>query len=129
MSFSRLHGLIFILCLGSFMLFGCEAPKTETPALPTPKVDGNSVTLVSGSHQIDSISVEAATPDENAVTPITGRVTWDDDATVRVYTPVSGRVQKILGEVGERVDAGTPLVLVDSPDFGQSQSDAAKADS
>jgi cobalt-zinc-cadmium efflux system membrane fusion protein len=31
--------------------------------------------------------------------------------------------------VGQQVEAGTPLVLIDSPDFGQSQSDAAKADS
>ena len=110
-------------------LTGCQAPKTETAAPPTPKVDGNSVTLVPGSHQIDSITVEAAAPNQNAVTPITGRLTWDDDTTVRVYTPVSGRVQKILAELGQQVDTGTPLVLIDSPDFGQSQSDAAKADS
>ena len=110
-------------------LTGCQAPKTETTAPPAPKVDGNSVTLVPGSHQIDSITVEAAAPNQNAVTPITGRLTWDDDTTVRVYTPVSGRVQKILAELGQQVDTGTPLVLIDSPDFGQSQSDAAKADS
>jgi cobalt-zinc-cadmium efflux system membrane fusion protein len=129
MLYPRLRAFIFLVPVGALLLISCNAPKTEAPAPPTPKVDGNSVTLVPGSHQIDSITVESAIPNENAVTPITGRVTWDDDTTVRVYTPVSGRVQKILAEAGQQVDAGTPLVLIDSPDFGQSQSDAAKADS
>jgi cobalt-zinc-cadmium efflux system membrane fusion protein len=108
---------------------GCREAKTETAPPPAPKVDGDSITLVPGSQQIDSIAVDSATPNQDAVTPITGRLAWDDDTTVRVYTPVSGRVQKIFVDVGQQVKTGTPLVLLDSPDFGQSQSDAAKADS
>jgi cobalt-zinc-cadmium efflux system membrane fusion protein len=129
MSCLRFRAFVLWISMGTFVLTGCQAPETEAPAPPSPKVDGNSITLVPGSHQIDSITVESATPNENAVTPITGRVTWDDETTVRVYTPVSGRVQKILAEVGQQVQAGTPLATVDSPDFGQSQADAIKADS
>jgi len=83
------------IALGCVLITGCEAPKTEAPAPAVPKVDGNSVTLVPGSQQIDAISVEPAKPNEDAVTPITGRLAWDDDLTARVYTPISGRVLNI----------------------------------
>jgi cobalt-zinc-cadmium efflux system membrane fusion protein len=123
----KFRGLLALACI--LCLVGCQAPKTDAPSPPAPKVDGDSITLVPGSKQIDSISVEASEPDDKAVTPITGRLAWNDDATVRVYTPISGRVQKILAEVGQQVESGTPLALIDSPDFGQSQSDALKAES
>ncbi len=115
--------LSFVLLLG-----GCRAPQSETPPMTTAKVDGDSVTLEPGSPQIDLISVAEAIANRNAVTPLTGRLTWDDDTTVRVYTPISGRVIKIFAELGQKVNAGDPLVAIDSPDFGQSQTDAEKAD-
>lgn len=116
--------LSFVLLLG-----GCRAPQSETPPPATAKVDGDSVTLAPGSPQIDLISVAEAVANQNAVTPLTGRLTWDDDTTVRVYTPISGRVIKIFAEMGQKVNAGDSLVAIDSPDFGQSQTDAEKADS
>ena len=129
MSILRPRAVYFTIPVCALVLTGCQAPKTETPPPATPKIDGNSITLVPGSKQIDSISVEASVADDKAVTPITGRLTWNDDTTVRIYTPVAGRVQKILADLGQQVQAGTPLVLIDSPDFGQSQSDALKAQS
>jgi multidrug efflux pump subunit AcrA (membrane-fusion protein) len=44
-------------------------------------------------------------------------------AVVQVYSPVTGRVARLLVGVGERVVQGQPLALVSSPDVGASRSD------
>jgi cobalt-zinc-cadmium efflux system membrane fusion protein len=52
---------------------------------------------------------------------------WDDETTVRVYSPVAGRVVAITATLGERVAKDAVLVRIDSPDFGQAQADVRKA--
>ncbi len=49
----------------------------------------------------------------------TGRVTFDDLKVARVYSPVTGRVVKIEGELGKRVKKGDRLATIDSPDMGE----------
>jgi len=56
-----------------------------------------------------------------------GRLAWDDDVTVRIYSPVAGRVTAIPVEVNQRVVAGDALALLDSPDFGQALANARAA--
>src|SRR6185369_2264294 len=52
---------------------------------------------------------------------------WNEDKTVRVYTPFAGRVGRILAQPGERVRAGQPLAEIASPDFGQAQAETRRA--
>jgi cobalt-zinc-cadmium efflux system membrane fusion protein len=61
--------------------------------------------------------------------PLTGRLVWDEDATVRVFTPFAGIVRKLFVEVTQPVSKGMPLAEIQSPDFGQARSDARKATS
>ena len=46
---------------------------------------------------------------------------------MRVFSPVAGRVDTVLGVLGQPVTAGTPLARIASPDFGQAQADARRA--
>jgi cobalt-zinc-cadmium efflux system membrane fusion protein len=46
---------------------------------------------------------------------------------VRVFAPFAGRVVRIIAKVGDRVTQGQPLAEMMSPDFGQAQADARKA--
>jgi cobalt-zinc-cadmium efflux system membrane fusion protein len=57
----------------------------------------------------------------------TGRITWNEDYAVRVYSPVAGQVAKIVADVGQKVDAGDDLALLHSSDYGQALSDYLKA--
>src|ERR1700733_11061419 len=57
----------------------------------------------------------------------TGRVTWNEDYAVRVYSPVAGQVARIVADVGQKVDAGDDLALLHSSDYGQALSDYLKA--
>ena len=58
----------------------------------------------------------------------TGRLTFDDRRVTHVFSPVGGRVTRLLADLGQRVKAGQPLALIDSPDLGSALSDARKAE-
>ena len=113
-----------------FGLLGCTKDATvRVVELPAPKVDSDkaSVRFATNASQLASITVQAAQPRTLAVTHVTGRLYWDDDITVRVFTPVAGRVIALRADLGQAIPAGTPLAEIDSPDFGQALANARTA--
>ena len=56
-----------------------------------------------------------------------GRVTFDDLRVGHVFSPVTGRITKILAQPGQRVKKGESLCVIQSPDLGSAVSDMAKA--
>ena len=64
---------------------------------------------------------------EPLVEALNARISYDDNHTARVFTPLAGRVINISTEVGKQVKAGEPLLVLDSPDFAMADSDNAKA--
>ena len=117
------------LCLlAAFALAGCtkkEAPVADDSSAP--KVSGDEVTFAAGSPQLDSLTVETAQPRTVAVRHLTGRLYWNDDVTVRIFTPVGGRVSAVLADIGQTVSTGASLAEIDSPDFGQALAAARTA--
>ncbi len=110
------------------VVLGCGKEKPVTFARPPdPKVDGQKVVFLTNAPQLASISVQTVQPRTNAVTHVTGRLYWNDDATVRVFTPVAGRVTSIRVDLGAPIAAGTPLAEIDSPDFAQALANARTA--
>lgn len=59
--------------------------------------------------------------------PINGRVSYNENMTTRVTSPILGRVTELHAEVGDRVARGTKLVDIDSPDLATAQADEGKA--
>ena len=57
-----------------------------------------------------------------------GRVTFDDLRVSHVFSPVSGRITKILANPGQRVKKDQSLCVIVSPDLGQAFSDLAKGE-
>jgi cobalt-zinc-cadmium efflux system membrane fusion protein len=117
------------LCvLVAFTLAGCAKKESAPAADPAaPQVSGEEVIFAAGSPQLDSLTVEIAQPRTVAVRHLTGRLYWNDDVTVRVFTPVAGRVSAVLTDLGSPVSIGTPLAEIDSPDFGQALASARTA--
>jgi cobalt-zinc-cadmium efflux system membrane fusion protein len=109
------------------LLAGCRRPPPAPPAPPPPAVSGATVTFPPQAPQLASLSLEPAAARRLAITHLTGRLYWDDDVTVRVFTPVAGRVRKVDAELGEAVAPGAPLADLSSPDFGQALADARTA--
>ncbi|HTP26828.1 MAG TPA: efflux RND transporter periplasmic adaptor subunit [Anaeromyxobacteraceae bacterium] len=56
-----------------------------------------------------------------------GRFAFDDDRVSHVFSPVTGRVTRVLAQLGQRVRKGTPLAAIVSPDVGSAVSDEVKA--
>ena len=101
---------------------------TKTDEFPGPQVEGDHVVIAEGSPQLAALSLDEARPRSTPVRQYTGRLAWNDDVTVRVYSPVAGRVRDVKVNVGERVTGGQTLATISSPDFGQAQADARAAD-
>ena len=59
---------------------------------------------------------------------IGGRLAFDDLRVSHVFSPVGGRVTRVLATLGQRVVKGTPLLAISSPDVGQAGADAVKAE-
>ncbi len=112
------------------LLSGCD-PKAKSSAaaspLPAAKVEKETVTMATDAPQMSSLGFETARSRAATTARFTGRLTWDDEVTVRVFSPVAGRVREIRPVLGGRVESGDVLATVASPEFGQAQADARKA--
>ncbi len=120
--------LLFAICVlvALVLLTGCKE-KAENTAQPRPSVHGADVSFPAEAAAIQRIAVERASPPVERDVVLPGRLTWDEERTVRVFPPFAGRVTRILAQVGEKVRAGQPLAEIASADFSQAQADARKA--
>ncbi len=123
----RMRPIAVPLCALACALAGCSEQQAREPA-PQAKVEKNAVVFAPSSPQVATIlSVPAAARTE-AVVRFNGRLVWDEDRTVRVFSPLAGRVQSIAVRAGDTVKAGQPLAVLASADLGQAQSDARRAE-
>lgn len=113
--------------LSLLAILGCQKEQPTTPEPPAPKVEGETVSFPDHAPQLEFIKVQAAQPRALALTHLTGRLSWDDDLTVRVFTPVAGRVVAIRADLGDVLAVGAPLAEIDSPDFSQALANARTA--
>ena len=127
-SLETLCALIFAICVlvALFLLAGCEHHNTAA-ADPKPEVKGQSIVFAPTASAVQRLAAEKVEAPFERELALPGRLTWNEDRTVRVFPPFAGRVTRILVRVGDRVVAGQPLAEILSPDFGQAQSEARKA--
>jgi len=101
---------VFAVCilLALLLLAGCER-KPEPPPEVKPLVQGSSVKFPGQSPAVQRIAVErVASPGESDLV-LPGRLTWNEEATTRVFPPFAGRVLRILVRPGDAVRAGQAL--------------------
>jgi cobalt-zinc-cadmium efflux system membrane fusion protein len=72
---------------------------------------------------IRRVTVEAFAP----TTTAEGRIALDDDRTVAVFSPYSGRVTRILARAGDIVAAGAPLFAIQASELSQAENDLISA--
>ncbi len=131
MKYMRIVSLAFLALPSAaalLLVLGCHQARQPSEAAEA-KVTGDVVTMSANSPQCAALTVEPVGPEQPAFVPLTGRLVWDDDATVRVFTPFAGIVRKLLVDVNQPVTRGTSLAVLQSPDFEQAQADARKAES
>lgn len=110
------------------LVAGCHRAASPEPT-GDPKVAGEKISFPADSTQLASLELAPVESRAPASTELSGRLTWNDDVTVRIFTPFAGRVRKITADIGQSVEKNSSLAEVESPDFGQAQADARKAES
>jgi cobalt-zinc-cadmium efflux system membrane fusion protein len=95
---------------------GVQVPTGEVWLTPAQVKEG----------KIDVETVTEHDVDDTLVT--SGSVALEDTRTGHVFSPVSGRVVRILAELGARVKKGDALAIIESPDIGSAVSDVHKAE-
>lgn len=119
---------LFVVALATTLLAGCGKTAVESP-VTDPTVSDNRISFPENGSKLTGIR---STPVEMQPVPLNrlnGRLTWNEDRTVRIYTPFTGRVERILVQAGQTVTRGQALAVIASPDFGQAQADARRAES
>ncbi len=125
----RLSAILPLILTGALapLLAGCQRAAVQGP--PEPKVEGETVVMGTNCPQLASVNVEPVETAQPSFVPLTGRLVWDEDVTVRVFTPFAGIVRKLFVDINQPVSRGAPLAQVQSGEFAQALSDARKADS
>jgi cobalt-zinc-cadmium efflux system membrane fusion protein len=108
-------------------LAGCGRPAVKTEEAPVVQTAGTQVTFPKNAPQLGFLVSQAAEPRRLAVTHLTGRVYWSEDSTVRIFSPVMGRVTAVRVDIGQPVAVGAALAEISSPDYGQALADARTA--
>jgi len=116
-----------ILALVPALLAGCQPSSGPPGGAPASRVEGEKIVLPEGSPHWASLTLEPVEPVKPCPLTLNGRLIWDDNVTVRVFSAFAGRVRQILVEPGQTVAQNDPLAMIASPDYGQAQADARKA--
>ena len=66
---------------------------------------------------------------EPLLEPLSGKVTYDENYTARIASPVAGRAVKIEVQPGDGVKAGAALAWIDSPEYATAMADVRKGES
>ena len=108
------------LGLGSY-LYGRPADSSAKPAAPTGAFRPMPA-------QWATLKVtEVATMTFRAEQVTDGKIAINGDRTTPVYSPYSGRVTKIIANLGDHVKQGDPLLALEATEFSQAQNDLIAA--
>jgi cobalt-zinc-cadmium efflux system membrane fusion protein len=113
--------------LAVLLLSACDKPAPSSTPESGPRITADTISFPANDPQLKSLQVSIVQPPRERELLLPGRLVWDEDRTVRIYTPYAGRVGRILVQAGQKVSAGQALAEIMSPDFGQAQADARKA--
>lgn len=115
--------------LGMFYLPARVQPVAESPvATPVPAKPSNELHYAPDSPAMNAIRLMTTTDvPRPAGVPANGRLTYDEDITARVSSPIAGRVIRMQAQIGDRVGKDSVLSEIDSPDLASAQADVAKA--
>ncbi len=101
------------------------APAMKTPALHRV---GERVTVPDGSPLRAKLVIEPVAEHSIQRDLVLPAVVEADPAhLIKVLPPLAGRVTQLKVQLGERVQAGQPLVVIDSPDLGTAYADYDRA--
>lgn len=129
MKFEQWRAALMAAAIGAVALVSACGDGDAKPDIARPRLESGQIVFPEGSPQVASFATDAVKQSGPLPLRLTGRLVWDENRTVRLFPPFAGRVLQILVKTGERVSKGQALAKLASPDFGQAQADARRAQS
>ena len=120
--------LTYCLLLSIALLTACsESTDKKSAVLATPRIPGI-VQLASDSPKKAYIKTTKLNLTQHPLMePLTGKITYNENVTSRISSPVAGRVVSSPLPLGSIIETGANLLELDSPDVANAESDFAKA--
>ena len=88
----------------------------------------NEIKYPDGAPQLSALKVEAAIEAPLPLAePLNGRISYDEDVTARISSPIAGRIVSLKAAAGDTVKSGQVLVNIDAPDLAAAVADTRKA--
>jgi cobalt-zinc-cadmium efflux system membrane fusion protein len=111
------------LTLPAVVVAGPKAAQAQHANKPE-----NEVVLKENSAQEANLKIEPVTEMIAPTTePLNGKISFDENYTSRISSPLLGRAVKVQAQLGDHVKAGQALLTIDSPDLGSAIADYRKA--
>lgn len=105
---------------------GAPDKASAAPAL----APAGQVTFAANAPQLSSLKIVVPTAVPLPVSaPVNGRITYDENLTARISSPIAGRVTALHAEAGDVVRRGYVLARIDAPDLATAEADWRKAKS
>lgn len=124
----RLHRLVSLVSVAlAATLAACSKEPLPKPQAAKPMMKDDRLVFPTANGPLTTMVVEPVKAAQPGTIRLNGRLTWDEDRTVRVSAPFAGRVTSIAAKPGDAVRAGQTLATLASADLGQAQADIRKA--
>lgn len=121
------HTLIAATLLS--VLSACHKPAAESPPADEPTVSGDAVHFSANSSLKQKLITAPVVSSQENVQSLPARLTWDEDHTARISSPIAGHLTDVLIQTGASVKANQALAHLSSPDLGSAQADVERAKS
>jgi cobalt-zinc-cadmium efflux system membrane fusion protein len=91
-------------------------------------VDGDKIQFTGVNKPLNGMRSKPIEVGVQPVLVLPGRLVWDEEKTVKIFSPFAGRVQRVDVQLGQQVTKGQTLAIIQSPEFGMVQNDAKKSE-
>ena len=108
------------------ILTACGKAADSAP-VNEPTVLGNTIRFAANSSTVQHLLTTPVIAAQPGVLSLPARIVWDEDHTSRIVSPVAGRLTNIEVQAGAFVKADQPLAYLSSPELGNFQTEAARA--
>ena len=113
-----------------YFLRGHPAPATEPKGeVKTEVKPVGQLRFPEGAPQLTALRIEPAIEASLPIAePLNGKISYDEDVTARITSPIAGRITALRAAAGDIVKAGDVLVTIDAPELAAAVADTRKAE-
>jgi cobalt-zinc-cadmium efflux system membrane fusion protein len=113
---------------GGYFAGGRQGATDAKPAAQAEARVPGELRFPDGAPQLSALKTEAAVEAPLPLAePLNGRISYDEDVTARISSPIAGRIVSLKAAAGDTVKAGQVLANLDAPDLAAALADASKA--